>query len=190
MPPRGSVFVSFSGAAPGEARGKSELQTVREWTLDDVWDVSFQEGRGAPARALLRTGSLTDHEDQGIRHFSGVAAYAMELSLPALAAGDALHLDLGEVGDLAEVHLNGVLVDTVWKAPWTTEIGRFAREGQNQLEVRVANVWVNRLIGDAGPGEEKITFTTVPTYHADAPLRPSGLIGPVRLRLERQQAAA
>jgi hypothetical protein len=55
------------------------------------------------------------------------------------------------------------------------------KPGQNQLEVKVANLWVNRLIGDKQPGAEKITFTIAPTYKADAPLRPAGLIGPVKL---------
>lgn len=55
------------------------------------------------------------------------------------------------------------------------------RRGANQLEIKVANLWVNRLIGDAQPGAAKITFTTGPAYSADAPLRPSGLLGPVRL---------
>jgi len=55
------------------------------------------------------------------------------------------------------------------------------RPGSNLLEVRVANVWANRLIGDAQPGAERVAYTSAPTYRADAPLRPSGLLGPVRL---------
>ncbi len=47
--------------------------------------------------------------------------------------------------------------------------------------MRVANLWVNRMIGDAQEGAEKITWTPMPTYRADGPLRPSGLIGPVVL---------
>ena len=53
-----------------------------------------------------------------------------------------------------------------------------------ETEVRVANLWVNRLIGDAQPGARKVAFVVAPTYKADAPLRPSGLIGPVRLDAE------
>ena len=58
------------------------------------------------------------------------------------------------------------------------------KAGNNELEIKVANLWVNRLIGDQQPGAEKITFTAAPTYKADAPLRPSGLIGPVQLFAE------
>jgi hypothetical protein len=52
--------------------------------------------------------------------------------------------------------------------------------------VRVANLWVNRMIGDRQPGAQKITWTALPTYAANAPLRRSGLIGPVRLLGERR----
>ncbi len=50
----------------------------------------------------------------------------------------------------------------------------------NTLQVRVTNLWVNRIIGDAQPGTtQKITFTTMPFYQANSPLLPSGLLGPV-----------
>ncbi len=54
--------------------------------------------------------------------------------------------------------------------------------GKNTLEVKVANLWVNRLIGDQQPDAKvKYTSTTIPTYDADAPLRTSGLLGPVKI---------
>jgi hypothetical protein len=35
------------------------------------------------------------------------------------------------------------------------------------------------MIGDQQPNAAKITFADVTPYHADSPLMPSGLIGPV-----------
>jgi hypothetical protein len=61
-------------------------------------------------------------------------------------------------------------------------------EGVNTVEVRVANLWVNRLVGDAQPGAAKVSFTTMPAYLAEAPLRPAGLIGPVTLRVRNGAA--
>jgi hypothetical protein len=56
------------------------------------------------------------------------------------------------------------------------------KQGDNKVEVKVTNLWVNRLIGDAQPGvTEKITYTTMPFYRADSPLKPSGLLGPVQI---------
>ncbi len=81
-------------------------------------------------------------------------------------------LDLGRVGDLAEVWVNGKKIGSPWMAPFRVDVGHAVRPGPNRLEVRVANLWVNRLIGDLQPGARKITFTTLATYKADAPLRP------------------
>lgn len=76
---------------------------------------------------------------------------------------------------------NGEYAGTSWFAPDRVDITALAREGDNALEVRVANRWVNRLIGDVQPGATPIASVTAPTYMPDAPLRPSGLIGPVKV---------
>ena len=88
-------------------------------------------------------------------------------------------IDLGAVGDVAEVCLNGQSVGTVWTAPYRLDISRYVRTGTNALEVRVANLWHNRLVGDAQPGADKVAWTASPMYKAGTPLRPAGLIGPV-----------
>ena len=77
--------------------------------------------------------------------------------------------------------VNGRPVGYAWKAPWRVDIGGAVKPGRNRLEVKVADLWVNRLIGDAQPGAKTIAYTTLPTYRPDAPLRPSGLLGPVTL---------
>ena len=63
------------------------------------------------------------------------------------------------------------------------------RAGDNRLEVRVADLWVNRLIGDAQPNAAKqYTFTTHNPYKANSPLLPSGLLGAVQvIRVSSQQ---
>ena len=54
--------------------------------------------------------------------------------------------------------------------------------GANQVEVKVTNLWPNRLIGDQSlPPEKRITWTAYESYKKDSPLLPGGLIGPVRL---------
>jgi len=45
----------------------------------------------------------------------------------------------------------------------------------------VINLWPNRLIGDAAlPPEKRLTNTNI-VFKSDAPLLPSGLLGPVTL---------
>lgn len=155
--------------------------------LDGPWEVAFQNGRGAPPTVTLASlGSLSEQQNPGVKFFSGTSTYTKSFALPKRSrVGSPLWLDLGKIADIAEVRVNGTLVGTVWHAPYRLDIGKVVKQGTNRLEVRVANLWVNRLIGDAQPGAEKITWTAVPTYKADAPLRPSGLIGPVTLEVEK-----
>jgi hypothetical protein len=56
------------------------------------------------------------------------------------------------------------------------------KPGANTLEVKVTNLWVNRIIGDQQPEvAKKYTFTSQSVYQAASPLLPSGLLGPVRV---------
>ena len=140
-------------------------------------------GRGAPESLQLDSlGSWSENALPGVRHFSGIATYRLNFeaagTLPAAAR---TWLDLGEVAEIAEVSLNGHSLGTLWHPPFRVDVTGALRPGSNLLEVRVANVWANRLIGDAQPGAERVAYTSAPTYRADAPLRPSGLLGPVRL---------
>ncbi|MBC2668831.1 glycosyl hydrolase [Novosphingobium piscinae] len=185
-----AVFVVFRDPARRDAVALPAVTEQPLAALDEGWTVAFQPGRGAPATiALPRLAALDTHADPGVKYFSGVATYTRNFSLPrGRRAGTPLWLDLGAVGDLARVRVNGVEVGTAWHAPYRLDIAAAVRSGVNRLEIEVANTWVNRLVGDAQPGAKPLTWTAMPTYRADAPLRPAGLIGPVRL-LEPAKAA-
>ncbi len=182
-----SVFVLFRKPTAARAATIAPKRTVKVASLDGPWQVSFQPGRGAPASVQLpNLRSLSENQDPGIKYFSGVATYRTSFTLPqGVGPREELRLDLGKVGDLAEVWLNGRKVGTAWHAPYVVILGPGLRSGTNQLDIRVANLWVNRLIGDRQPGATKIGFTVIPTYMASAPLRASGLIGPVTLATNR-----
>ena len=95
--------------------------------------------------------------------------------------GARLWLDLGDVKNLAEVLVNGKQLGIVWKKPFRVDVTEALRPGANAVEIKVTNLWVNRLIGDQQPNTaKKHTYTTMPFYKADSSLLPSGLLGPVR----------
>ena len=124
----------------------------------------------------------TKRSEEGIRHYSGKAVYRKTFALATEPKVRRTFLNLGEVKDMAEVRLNGRRLGVVWCPPWRIEITDAVRPGANDLEVAVANLWVNRLIGDAGlPPEKRLAWTTWNPYKADSPLLESGLLGPVRL---------
>ena len=184
LKPWQSGFVVFRAAGPASRDVPTPVRSEIA-TLTGPWALAFQAGRGAPASVMLPAlADWTQSADPGVRYFSGTATYRQTVKVPAIRSGHRLILDLGDVRDLAEVIVNGKSAGILWQPPYEADVTGLVHAGTNTLEVRVTNLWVNRLIGDAQPGAKPITFTTLKTYRADAPLRPSGLIGPVTLNVE------
>ncbi|HEX8056534.1 MAG TPA: glycosyl hydrolase, partial [Novosphingobium sp.] len=179
-----SVHVVFRKAAAAPSMMFKKLAPSEIGKVDGPWQIAFEANRGAPAKATFaQLAPLDENADPGIKYFSGIATYSRDFTTPnGWKRGDPLWIDLGEAKEVAEVSVNGKLAGYAWHAPYRVDIGAVAKPGKNALQVRVANLWVNRLIGDAQPGvTSKITWTALPTYKASAPLRRSGLIGPVTL---------
>ncbi|MXO67208.1 glycoside hydrolase [Altererythrobacter endophyticus] len=174
------VFREDTRQAEQEVASHDPAEVLR---IDGPWSVRFEEGRGAPAQIeLARLAPLNENGRDDVKYFSGIATYNTQFSLSSdEQQGGPLWIDLGTVGEVAEVYVNGKKAGTSWFAPDRVEIGHLVHQGSNELEVRVANLWVNRLIGDQQPGAEPVAFAATQIYTADAPLRESGLIGPVRL---------
>ena len=178
------------------------LEVNGPWTLD------FPPNWGAPPRVQAdHLFSWPDHSDPGVRYFSGTATYAKELEIPADYLGNEreVWLDLGVVKNFAEVILNGQSLGVMWKPPFRINLTGAARSGTNHLQIKVTNLWPNRLIGDEQlPADRewvgkklkewpawllrgepspsgRYTFTTWHHWSAkDTPLD-SGLLGPVYL---------
>jgi hypothetical protein len=172
-----AYFIVFENAASQNSFVvKSQTETNIQ-DLNDNWKVDF----GGKKIDFPSLSSWHENADSEINYFSGMASYTTSFTFDDLDANSSYEIDLGEVKVMAEVFLNGKSLGVVWKTPYRLEINEGMKSGENQLEVRVANSWVNRLIGDAQPGAEKSTFTTMPFYQANSPLVKSGLIGPVRI---------
>jgi len=178
--------------------------------LTGAWTVRFQSGRGAPvSETFTQLVDWSAHTNPAIRHFSGRARYETKFQSPKgwFKPGLKFQLDLGEVAVIAAVRLNGEDLGVLWKAPYSVDISSALKDGENRLEVEVANLWVNRLIGDENLPEDsdrnpngtlkswpewlqtdhpspsgRTTFTSWRLWAKDGALQPSGLIGPVRIR--------
>jgi hypothetical protein len=182
-----SVHVVFRKPAVADAMQIKKLVPVEVGRLAGPWQVAFEPGRGAPAQATIAAlAPLNESADPGIKYFSGVATYTTDFATPpGWRPGQPLWLDLGEVGEMAEVSVNGRVAGTTWHAPQRVEIGSLARRrGGNRLQIKVANLWVNRLIGDTQTGATPVTWTGLQAYSPQSPLRRSGLIGPVTLHAQ------
>jgi len=196
------------------ASGKTQRLTVprgaQALPLEGSWTVRFDPKWGGPAETVFpKLISWSEHEQDGIRYYSGSATYVKEFTLPpSLAAAEReILLDLGMVKNFAEVTLNGRSLGVLWKAPFRVAVTGLVRPGKNVLTIRVTNLWPNRLIGDEHkppevqwrgnalaawpewvwsgkprPKSERYTFTTWRFWSKDDPLLESGLLGPVVLR--------
>lgn len=174
-----SGFVVFGGASSaGTGENFPALQEVAK--LEGPWQVSFEPRFGGPASVVFDSlVDWTSRSEPGIRFYSGKAIYRNKFDF----AGSASAIDLGVVKNIAGVRLNGMDLGVGWCAPFrlTIPAGVLKAIG-NELEITVANLWPNRLIGDAGlPEDKRITKTTWSPFRSDSPLLPSGLHGPVRL---------
>ncbi len=183
LDPNGAVFVVFRKAAAAPSRALPVPAETIVASLTGAWDVAFQTDRGAPAKISLDAlGSWSESSDPGVKYFSGTATYTKTIEAPAewLKPGAKLWLDLGDVKNIAQVSVNGRPFGIFWKPPFRVDVTSAFKPGANALEIKVTNLWVNRLIGDQQPGVvKKYTYTARQFYNADSPLLPSGLIGPV-----------
>ncbi len=184
LEPNDAVFVVFRNKAKTDSYTAPVPEETLLATLGGPWELSLQPKIGEPLQTRFE--SLTpwnEHEDSQIKYFSGTGSYMNSFTVPAdwISGSSQICIDLGEVENLAEVLVNGKSMGIVWKMPFRLDITSALLEGENTLEIRVTNLWVNRLIGDQQPGAEPITYTTMPFYRADSPLKPSGLLGPVTL---------
>jgi hypothetical protein len=177
--------------------------------LTGTWDVNFPQNLGASKKVMFdKLTSWSTSSDEGIRYFSGTATYGKQFTIPEnlIHAGRSLELDLGSVRVIAEVIVNGKSLGVLWKAPFRVNLDGFVHEGVNDLEVRITNLWPNRLIGDEHLPEdyerdgrrikkwpewlvnntkrpsERITFTTWKYWDKESPLQLSGLLGTVIIR--------
>ncbi len=213
LAPLGSVFVVFPKKETGKSEALDHLATdtfvaafPATLTLEGSWQVEFPEGWGAPRMATFeKLQSWTESDNENIRFFSGIATYRKSFEVPAsVALQKRLFLQLGDLAEIAEVTLNGQRLGLSWLPPYRLEVTKAIQPGTNQLEVRVANLWANRLNGDSLLPEEK-RFTrgnldriqtdptsdssygrvpkgkTRPVYTTLPPLMKSGLFGPVQL---------
>jgi hypothetical protein len=174
------------------------------------WRLNFPPNWGAPDSVTLdRLISWTDHTNAGVKYFSGTATYEKDIEIPAddLSPGREVWLDLGTVKNFAEVSVNGKYFGVLWKPPFRVNATAAARPGTNSLQVKVTNLWPNRLIGDEQlPADRewkgkqlkawpqwlldgqpspagRFTFTTWHHWSKDDALLESGLLGPVTLRI-------
>jgi hypothetical protein len=182
-----AIFVVFGKKASTLIRSFPEKKYSPRQVLTDEWDISFPAGGGAPGKIHLPLlASWTENADSGVKYFSGTATYSKSFDVPKRWQEPGTHilLDLGNVRDMAEVYINGNLVDFLWKQPFEVDITKAVKAGSNDLKILVTNEWTNRLLGDNKHPEHKILDSYIQPFGSrQYELSLSGLIGGVFLEV-------
>lgn len=196
-----SIWQEGNFELAGSTQPVSVNNKIPTLTIDGEWEVSFTKGWGAPEKTVFpKLISWTESKTEGIKYYSGIATYKKSFlynEKPDPAKKEKIYLDLGEISKVADVWFNGEHLGISWAKPHRFEVTNLLKPGENTITAEVANVWSNRLKGDALIGHKftntNITNTIIPVSTiepgdqkripwAEVPLIESGLLGPVTIQ--------
>jgi hypothetical protein len=186
----GNYKLTFSNGMEKEVHINSNVSIE---ALNNSWDVYFPGGWGFDP--IQHFDSLIDwstHPDRDLSIFSGIATYKKTITVDAddMETPKSWILDLGLVGEVVRVYLNGREVITSVFPPYEIDISAYMKGGENYLVIEVTNTWLNQLIGEKDkPFDQQRTRSNVGSGSKEAPRRlwgdykpqPAGLMGPVRI---------
>jgi hypothetical protein len=201
-----SFFIVFvKNAKPLHIQKKNFPSQQKVAMINGPWTVSFDTTWGGPDKIVFnQLEDWTSRTENGIKYYSGIATYSKIFDASRLKIkkkNKKISIDLGKVNVMARIKLNGNDLGVLWTAPWKVNITQFLKVGKNRLEIQVANLWPNRLIGDHFlpndgiinhkwpewllKGEKRTsgryTFSTYNPYKKGDRLLNSGLLGPVTI---------
>ncbi|MCX6345407.1 MAG: glycosyl hydrolase [Armatimonadetes bacterium] len=193
--------------ASGKTMSVDVSSIPRPKEIAGPWQVAFDSRWGGPGKTgFARLDDWSKRSEEGIKYYSGTAVYRTTFKYSG-SAKSRVFLDLGKVAVMAEVRLNGKSAGIAWKSPYRVEISGIIKAGANDLEVKVANLPINRMIGDEQLPEDserngdgtlrswpkwleegkpspsgRFTFAEWRLYRKGDPLQESGLLGPVTIQ--------
>ena len=212
--PGQSLFIVFRRQAATQGPGLTlpSRGVLKTFAFKGPWTVRFPEGWDAPEEITLdRLASWHESPLDGVKYFSGTACYSTHLTMGKIDPRCQYILDLGDVKNVALVRINGQELPPLWRTPFRVDVSSLLQKGDNQVEIEVSNLWINRLIGDEQepddirwevrrgrpglmleepdwlrngtprPSRGRKTVTSYKFVTKDDPLLPSGLLGPVVL---------
>jgi hypothetical protein len=189
LSPYESLFIVFNGKDKYHKLNQSKVALPEIAEISNfTGTITFSPAYPANFTPVEITGlkSWTDFSDPAIKYFSGKARYKIHFTLPAgfKPGTDSVLLSLGKIGCIARVRLNNKELRNIWIPDFRMDVSNIL-QSENELEVEVANVYRNRIIGDLTEfGKLNTLWTTSPVetyFETDKTLQPSGLMGPIEL---------
>jgi hypothetical protein len=178
--PYESFFVVFSHKDLEQSRNTlreinfPEMRQIA--VLNGPWEICFDTKWGGPEKVVFNElEDWTQRSERGIKYYSGLATYSKSFDLPDLHPSESdIYLDLGNVHHIARIRINGKDLGAIWTAPWHVKITDAARSRDNHLEIEVANLWTNRLLGDMQEPDAKVRTVKWPSGLLEGKEWPAG----------------
>lgn len=173
--PNESYFVVISDKDEQLPTMKWYKPTADVETIAGDWNVYFDEKIGGAGNVIFnKLDDWTTITDPKIKYYSGTAIYKKTITYNA--GDDNIFIDLGNPGFIARVFINAKEAGIVWCSPWSLDITQYLRNGENEIEIHVANSLMNRMIYDASlPERQRITYAYPIIASSNENLIPSGL---------------
>lgn len=176
FPAYGSWFVLESANPPADT-GDKALRLAFAACAEDGAPLTPENGWHITGKNAVSGGADVDvmrdtagdwADDDALIGFSGTAVYSADFAWDGDIADTAI--DLGKVGDAAEVVLNGVNLGRAIAAPFILDTQGALVRGKNTVEIRVTNTLRNALVAaDAfkngmmigGPGPRELAMSGI-----------------------------
>jgi hypothetical protein len=184
LEPNQSLFIMLRKNALKYKPGIQRSVVVSGKYFGNKWKVQFDKNSGGPEQPVVfnELKSWSQYPDSAIKYYSGTAVYSNTFTWSEKDKGKTAWLEFDTICNIATVKVNETVCGILWTKPYSTEITKAIKPGENKIEIEVTNTWHNRLIGDnLLPPDKRITWTTAPFRLKGKPLLPAGLIGKLKL---------
>lgn len=205
LEPYGSCLMVFTKGQPVQTQ-TDKAKSALSVDLNTGWRVSF--GQNGPTQKMDNLHSWTEQADT--RFFSGTVTYEKDVTLPEQVSqsGQRIWLDFGAgqplpietlrngmrawldgpVREAAVIYVNDQRAGSVWCPPYTVEVTKLLRRGNNHLRIVVGNTAINHLAGRSLPDYRLLNLRYGERFQPQdmnnlQPV-PSGLLGTMRFLVQ------
>jgi hypothetical protein len=146
-----SLFIIFrKQVAANHEPGYDKITKVVSRQISNKWTVKFDSRYGGPKSPIVFDNLLnwSQDSDTAIKYYSGTAIYSNVFTIDKDEKEKEIWIYFDSIYNIASVKINGIYLGTLWTKPYSLDITKAVKEGENTIEIEVTNTWHNRLIGD------------------------------------------
>ncbi len=171
LDPAESILIVFTDETKGQLYPVKKAANPSPQSIVGPWQVTLEKVYEKP-REMVMDRLIDFKDDQELQSFGGVVHY--EKRFNAANPTDYHYLDLGKVGGISEVTLNGKSLGFKWYGKHLYDLSGALKSGDNMLQIKVSTVLGNYA-------KSLKDNVVAQNWTKKQPLYSAGLIGPVKI---------